>query len=144
MRDPYLAARVDDIRVVGKRLIRNLTQEAVRRLFRLPEGAIVLAEELTPADTALMDPQRIAGFATRFGGADSHTAIIARALGLPAVLGVPGLLEHARPERLWSSTAARAPSSSTRRPRRSRDYDARRDALTRERRYLRGCAGCRR
>ena len=53
----------------------------------VPEGAVILAEELTPADTALMDPQRIAGFATVFGGADSHTAIVARALGLPAVLG---------------------------------------------------------
>ncbi len=43
-----------------------------------------------------MDPQRIAGFAAQFGGADSHTAIVARAIGMPAVLAVPDLLEHAR------------------------------------------------
>jgi phosphotransferase system enzyme I (PtsI) len=62
----------------------------------LTGGAIILAEEVTPGDTALMDPRRIGGFATEFGGPDSHTAIMARALGLPAVLAVPGLLERAR------------------------------------------------
>ena len=70
-------------------------QDALRRLFQsLPEGTVILAEELTPADTALMDPRRIAGFATVLGGAESHTAIMARALDLPAVLGVAGLLEQ--------------------------------------------------
>ncbi len=62
----------------------------------LSGGAIILAEEVTPADTALMDPRRIGGFATEFGGPEGHTAIMARALGLPAVLAVPGLLERAR------------------------------------------------
>src|SRR5215467_4443448 len=88
MRDPYLAARIEDIRVVGTRLIRNLIKEPYVAYSAVPAGAVILAEELSPADTALMDPQRIAGFATIFGGAESHTAIVARALGLPAVLGV--------------------------------------------------------
>jgi phosphotransferase system enzyme I (PtsI) len=96
MRDAYLAARIEDIRVVGKRLIRNLIKKPYVTYSAMAEGAVILADELSPADAALMDPQRVAGFATVFGGAESHTAIVARALGLPAVLAVPGLLEQAR------------------------------------------------
>lgn len=92
MRDAYLAARFDDIRIVGMRLIRNLAKRPFEALSHLPDGTVILAEELTPADTALMDPRRIAGFATVLGGAESHTSIMARALGLPAVVGVAGLL----------------------------------------------------
>src|SRR6185437_12373012 len=92
MRDAYLAARFDDIRVVGMRLIRNLVKTPFEAFAMLPEGTVVLAEELTPADTALMDPRRIAGFATVLGGTESHTSIMARALGLPAVVGCAGLL----------------------------------------------------
>src|SRR5436853_4323793 len=98
MPDPYLAARIDDIRVVGSRLIRNLLKRPYIAYSGLSGGAIILAEEVTPADTALMDPRRIGGFATEFGGSDSHTAIMARALGLPAVLGVPGLVDRVRAE----------------------------------------------
>jgi phosphotransferase system enzyme I (PtsI) len=94
MGDAYLAARIDDIRVVGTRVVRNLTKTPYASIQKLPEGTVILAEELTPADTALMDPRRIAGFTTVLGGAESHTAIMARALNLPAVLGVAGLLEQ--------------------------------------------------
>src|SRR5579863_9595086 len=97
MGDAYLAARVEDVRIVGARLIRNLTKTPFAAFQHLAEGTIILAEELSPADTALMDPRRIAGFATVLGGAESHTAIMARALGLPAVLGVAGLLGHIDP-----------------------------------------------
>src|SRR3984893_15609011 len=90
MHDTYLAARIEDIRVVGKRLIRNLIKKPYVTYSGLREGAVILADELSPADTALMDPQHVAGFATEFGGVESHTAIVARALGLPAVLAVPG------------------------------------------------------
>src|SRR5438105_11443079 len=98
MPDPYLAARIDDIRVVGARLIRNLLKKPYVAYSGLSGGAIILAEEVNPAATALMDPRRIGGFATEFGGPEGHTAIMARALGLPAVLGVPGLLARARPD----------------------------------------------
>jgi phosphoenolpyruvate-protein phosphotransferase (PTS system enzyme I) len=97
MKDPYLAARIDDIRVVGDRLIRNLIKKPFVAYASVSDGAVILAEEVTPADTALMDPRRIGGFAAEFGGPDSHTAIMARALGLPAVLAVPALLERACP-----------------------------------------------
>jgi phosphoenolpyruvate-protein phosphotransferase (PTS system enzyme I) len=136
MRDAYLAARVEDIRVVGARLIRNLTKQPYAAYSDVAAGAVILAEELTPADTALMNPQRIAGFAAQTGGAESHTAIVARALGLPAVLAVPDLLEHARADRTvvidgGAGTVIIDPSTET-----IQDYEMRRDALARERRLL--------
>ncbi|HML09887.1 MAG TPA: phosphoenolpyruvate--protein phosphotransferase [Stellaceae bacterium] len=96
MRDPYLAARIEDIRVVGSRLIRNLVKKAYVPYATLGDGAIILAEDVTPADTALMDPRRIGGFAAVFGGPESHAAIMARALSLPAVMGVTNLVTRAR------------------------------------------------
>ena len=123
MGDPYLAARIDDIRVVGTRLIRNLLKKPYVAYSSLTGGAIILAEEITPGDTALMDPRRIGGFAAEFGGPDGHTAILARALGLPAVLAVPALLDWARagtpgadrrrPRASSSSIRARRPSRNT-------------------------------
>lgn len=96
MDDAYLAARVDDVREVGRRLIRNLMETPYQAFSRLPDGAIILAEELTPADTALLDPRKVGGFATLLGGAEGHTAIMARSLSLPAVLGAAGLLQGAQ------------------------------------------------
>jgi phosphotransferase system enzyme I (PtsI) len=97
MEDVYLAQRIEDVRVVGARLLRNLTQTPYTALQRLPEGTVILAEDLSPADTALMDPRRVAGFAAVLGGSESHTAIMARALGLPAVLAVAGLFGEVQP-----------------------------------------------
>ncbi|HWA50723.1 MAG TPA: phosphoenolpyruvate-utilizing N-terminal domain-containing protein, partial [Dongiaceae bacterium] len=94
--DAYLAARASDVREVGNRILRNLTQTAFEAFKNLPAGSIVVAEELTPADTALLDPQKILGFTTVLGGKEGHTAIMARSLGLPAVLGIPDLLRFAR------------------------------------------------
>jgi phosphotransferase system enzyme I (PtsI) len=89
--DSYLAARVDDIRDIGRRLIRNLGTSTAMPLGQIGKNAVVLAEELSPADTALFDPALVAGFATILGGPASHTAIMARSLGLPAVVGLSGL-----------------------------------------------------
>ncbi len=136
MRDPYLAARAEDIRVVGTRLIRNLIKKPYAAYSGVPEGAVILADELTPADTALMDPQRIAGFAAEAGGADSHTAIVARALGLPAVLAVPRLVEHARAQARVVIDGGEGTVVIDPTPETIADYEARRDVLTRERRYL--------
>lgn len=92
--DDYLAARMDDVREVGQRLIRNLLAKKYRAFSDLAPGSVILAEELTPADTALMDPARVGGFAAALGGAQGHTAIMARSLSLPAVLGVAEVLSH--------------------------------------------------
>ncbi|MCA1907860.1 MAG: phosphoenolpyruvate--protein phosphotransferase [Magnetospirillum sp.] len=96
MGDSYLAARVADIRDLGRRLIRTLTGKTYRPFQSLPRNAVILAEELTPADTALLDPGHVAAIATQWGGAESHTAIMARSLGLPAVLGLPAGLGGAQ------------------------------------------------
>jgi len=90
MGDAYLAARADDIRDIGRRLTRNLGK-GIGHAGQLAKNAVVLAEELSPADTALFDPALVAGFATILGGPASHTAIMARSLGLPAVVGMSGL-----------------------------------------------------
>jgi phosphotransferase system enzyme I (PtsI) len=90
--DRYLAARVQDVREVGDRLVRSLINRPYQALSHLPANSVILTEELSPAETALIAPGRVAGFATVLGGVESHTAIMARSLGLPAVLGVPALM----------------------------------------------------
>ncbi|MBC9179026.1 phosphoenolpyruvate--protein phosphotransferase [Pseudoroseomonas ludipueritiae] len=90
-----LKRRAGEVREIARRLTRNLTATPFRSLKDVPAGAILVAEELTPADAALLDPTRIAGVATEEGGADGHTAIMLRALGIPSVLGCPGLTEAA-------------------------------------------------
>ena len=89
--------RADEVREIGRRLVRNLTRAPFRNFAALPAGAVLVAEFLRPADAALLDPARLAGVATEEGGADGHTAVMLRALGVPTVLGVSGLSEAARP-----------------------------------------------
>ncbi|MBF0166408.1 MAG: phosphoenolpyruvate--protein phosphotransferase [Alphaproteobacteria bacterium] len=91
--DAYLAARAADIREVGSRLIRALNKTTWKPFEQLPKNAAILADELSPADAALLHPRLVAGLATEAGGMESHTAIMARSLGIPSVLGVQGLLE---------------------------------------------------
>ncbi len=134
--DSYMAARADDVREAGARLIRNLTEKGFEGYLRLPAGSIIIAEELSPADAALIDPQIIAGCATVLGGAEGHTAIMARSLGLPAVFGAAGLLGGLR-----SGTTVVVDGSTGRvivdpEPATVREYEARREALERERRNL--------
>ncbi|HEY2133736.1 MAG TPA: phosphoenolpyruvate-utilizing N-terminal domain-containing protein, partial [Acetobacteraceae bacterium] len=76
--------RADEVREIGRRLVRNLTRAPFRSFSGLPEGAILACESLRPADAALLDPARLAGVATDEGGSDGHTAIMLRALGVPA------------------------------------------------------------
>jgi phosphotransferase system enzyme I (PtsI) len=90
-----LKRRAGEVREIARRLTRNLTATPFRSLKDVPAGAILVAEELTPADAALLDPTRIAGVATEEGGSDGHTAIMLRALGIPSVLACPGLTEAA-------------------------------------------------
>ena len=89
--DTYMAARMQDIRDVGARVVRSLTKTPDQASKMAPSGSVIVAWEVTPADTALMDPAEIAGFATATGGAEGHTAIMARSLEIPAVLGVPDI-----------------------------------------------------
>jgi len=92
MDDTYIATRIDDIREVGNRLQRNLSKAPMKPFSTVPGGSIIVAEQLTPADTAQLDPALVIGAATMIGSAEGHTAIMARALALPTVLGASGLM----------------------------------------------------
>jgi len=95
MDDAYLSARVEDIREIGNRLIAFLLKtEDVKPVTMLPKGSILIAEELTPADAAQLNPDTVVGLAAQIGSPQGHTAIMARALGLPAVLGAGSLLSE--------------------------------------------------
>ena len=89
--------RAEEVREIARRLVRNLTNTPFRSFAGVPEGAVLVCETLRPADAALLDPARLAGVAADEGGADGHAAIMLRALGMPAVLGVAGLSQNAHP-----------------------------------------------
>jgi phosphocarrier protein FPr len=86
--DPLLAARAADLRDVGKRVLRLMLglKENGNALPTTP--VVIVARELSPSDTASFDPERVLGFGIVEGGPTSHIAILARALGLPAIVGV--------------------------------------------------------
>ena len=92
-----LIRRADEVREIGRRLVRNLTHAPFRSFAGLPAGAVLVSESLRPADAALLDPARLAGVAAEEGGADGHTGVMLRALGVPAVLGAAGLAHAIRP-----------------------------------------------
>jgi phosphotransferase system enzyme I (PtsI) len=86
LEDAYLRTRRDDLDHVVNRIMDILLEQQEARFDEL-SGKVVVAEDLTPADVILMKNQGIAGFVTDFGGPMSHTAILARSLGIPAVVG---------------------------------------------------------
>jgi phosphotransferase system enzyme I (PtsI) len=92
-----LMRRAEEVREIGRRLVRNLTRTPFRSFAGLPEGAVLISEALRPSDAALLDPSRLAGVATEEGGAEGHTSVMLRALGVPAVLGAAGLAHAIRP-----------------------------------------------
>jgi phosphotransferase system enzyme I (PtsI) len=85
--------RAEEVREIGRRVLRNLTHQPFRSFADLAPGTILAAESLRPADAALIQPTNFAGIFTSEGGADGHTAVMLRALGLPAVLGATGVLD---------------------------------------------------
>ena len=92
MEDPYLRTRKDDVLHVVKRIqscLAGTEQDNEKFSYK---GKIIVADDLTPADTIMMQHQKVAGFITEYGGPLSHTAILARNLGIPAIVG----LHHAR------------------------------------------------
>jgi phosphotransferase system enzyme I (PtsI) len=88
MEDEYLRGRVADVRDMGERLLRILMGKRERRLDRIKERLIIVAHELSPSDAAQLDPKKILGLAIDVGSTTSHTAIISRALEIPAVVGL--------------------------------------------------------
>ncbi len=88
MDNEYMRERAADIKDVTGRVIRNLLGVKIIDLSNLEEEAIVVAEDLTPSDTAQMDKVKVLGFVTKIGGRTAHSAIMARTLGIPAVVGI--------------------------------------------------------
>jgi len=92
--DEVLAARAMDLRDVGRRVLRHLAGVVQDEPFTTDEPVVLAAEDLTPSDTALLNPALILGFCTAGGGPTSHSAIIARSLDIPAIVAAgPAVLE---------------------------------------------------
>ncbi len=87
LRNQLLAQRANDLRDVGERVLEILTG-ITREAPSYPANAVIIAEDLTPSDTAVMERGKVMGFATVRGGATSHVAILARSLGIPALAGI--------------------------------------------------------
>jgi phosphocarrier protein FPr len=86
LKNELLAARANDLRDVGGRVLRILTG-ATAETVSYPNSSILLAEDLTPSDTATMEPGKVLGFCTVGGGATSHVSILARSMDIPAIAG---------------------------------------------------------
>lgn len=93
--DDYLRERKEDIKYVVERILRNLTGRELRRIEDLEDDIIVVAHDLSPADTIQLNLKRVVGFATDMGGRTSHTAIVARSLEIPAVVGLEDVTAYA-------------------------------------------------
>jgi len=88
MNDEYLRERISDINDVGKRVLRNLLGAKQTSLSELKEKVVIIAYDLSPSDTAIMHKKNVIAFATDIGGRTSHTAIMAKSLEIPAVVGL--------------------------------------------------------
>ncbi|MEL4340609.1 phosphoenolpyruvate--protein phosphotransferase [Shewanella xiamenensis] len=84
--DPYLANRAQDVRCLGQRIVTAINGRLDQGLTHLSEPTILLAQDLTPAEFALLPKEHISGIVLKTGGLTSHTAILARAAGIPAIL----------------------------------------------------------
>ena len=91
-KDDYMKERFSDINDVKNRVIRNMKREKL--VSKVEENSIIFAHELTPADTILFSKRKVLGYATDTGGTTSHTAIISRALRIPAVVGMKVISKH--------------------------------------------------
>ncbi len=95
MEDDYLRGRVSDIQYAGQRILANLVGKK-RAAIDLEEGIVIIAADLSPADTAQLKIDKVLGFATDIGGKTSHTAIVARSIAIPAVVGLENITRAVR------------------------------------------------
>lgn len=93
MDNEYMKERAADIKDVSDRVLRNIMGKKVIDLSTLDEEVILVANDLAPSDTAIMDKEKVKGFLTNIGGRTSHTAIMARTLEIPAVVGLKDITE---------------------------------------------------
>ncbi len=95
--DEYLKERIADINDVGRRILRNLLGKEKKGLEDIKEKAIIVAHDLSPSDTAAMHTKNVAAFVTDIGGKTSHTAIMAKSLEIPAVVGLETITAKVNP-----------------------------------------------
>jgi len=93
--DAYLREKARDMEDIGRRLLENLLGNGEEHVAGIPEGVVVIARDLAPSDTAAMRKEAVRGFATDMGGKTSHTAIVARSLEIPAVVGLEDVTARA-------------------------------------------------
>lgn len=91
--DEYLRERVGDLKDISERWIKNIQGLDIQNLSVLPENSVIIAQDLTPSDTANLDLENTLGFVTKVGGRTSHTSIMARSLEIPAVVGIGNALD---------------------------------------------------
>lgn len=93
----FIQERFRDVEDIGERILRNLLNKPTFTLSHLEESIIIVAYDLAPSDTASMQKGKILGFATDIGGRTSHTAIMARSLEIPAVVGMGNITQKVKP-----------------------------------------------
>lgn len=96
MKSPYLRERAADMKDVTERILSHLLKAKVLDLAALNEEVILVAEDLTPSETAQLNRNFVKGFATNIGGRTSHSAIMARSQEIPAVVGTKEVLQHVK------------------------------------------------
>ncbi|MBW2598625.1 MAG: phosphoenolpyruvate--protein phosphotransferase [Deltaproteobacteria bacterium] len=92
--DDYLRERIRDVEYVGQRILRNLSGKTHERVSDIEGEVVIVARDLSPADTVQMSTRKILGFATDIGGKTSHTAIMAKSIEIPAVVGLEKITEE--------------------------------------------------
>ncbi|MHB1397515.1 MAG: phosphoenolpyruvate--protein phosphotransferase [Trichloromonadaceae bacterium] len=97
MEDPYLRERAADMEDIGRRLLSHLIGQD-NHLMQLRHPGILVAKEILPSDMAALDHDQLLGIVTEAGGKNSHAVIMAKALGIPALVGVKGVVQAAGPE----------------------------------------------
>jgi phosphotransferase system enzyme I (PtsI) len=96
MSDEYLRERVADVKDVARRVLRNLSGTTGISLSNMVQPQIVVSDDLAPSETAALRKENVAGFATNLGSATCHTAVLARALEIPAVVGMIDITSHVK------------------------------------------------
>ena len=96
LEDEYLRERATDVRDIASRVLGHLLGHQGFDFKSIPEGSILVAEDITPSQMAMLDSKLVCGIVTEMGGKTSHTAIIARALEIPAIAGARGILNQVK------------------------------------------------